>query len=369
MTTQAVRPWTAACAQAYWNHLNPKLNGEYEGESFRKRNLAMMCTYIDAAARKGARLVAFPEFSLGGVYSFTAPVDKVRQYQSIKMPGPETDVLAERAVKNKIYVVACNNEDDPTLPDYFYNTAFIINPKGKIILKYRKLNVRFGCNPHDVLRDYKNPVTGQNDAFPVVETELGRLGCMICGDINIPEIPRVYAIKGADVIIRCDSGYGAWDMAQATLRTRARDNKIYIVNENWAAMLLGVEEIEPGVKIPLLDTQGGGGSCVIDYEGNVIAAARNTAPQIVTGQGSSSMSASIDVMACRRWRETSMDGVAGIKTELYAPFYSRPIFPANKYLTEGPLSNRQDPKMKKWDAEARENLKKLAGYYSENDVK
>jgi predicted amidohydrolase len=328
-----------------------------------------MCRYIDLAAERGARLVAFPEFSFGGVYGPHATVAEIKKYQCISIPGLQTDVLAEKAIRYNLYIVACNNENDPVVSDYFFNTAFIINPKGKIILKYRKLNIRFGLNPHDLLDRYVNPVTGMLDPFPVVETELGRLAVMICGDINIPEIPRIYAIKGADVIVRCDSGYGAWEMAQWTLRVRARDNKIYIVNENWAARIMGVQEIAPGHTAPILDTQGGGGSCIIDYRGTVIAKASGTAPQLVTGEGSSSSSALIDVVACRRYRETTLDGVAGIKTELYAPYYNKPIFPVNKYLSEGPASSRSDPKLKRWEQEAQDNIMKLAGYYSENSIR
>jgi len=60
-----------------------------------------------------------------------------------------------------------------------------------------------------------------------------------------------------------------------------------------------------------------------------------------------------------------MDGVTAIKTELYAPYHTRPIFPANKVLAEGPLTGRTDPKMAWWDAEERENQRKLMSLYSE----
>ena len=64
-----------------------------------------------------------------------------------------------------------------------------------------------------------------------------------------------------------------------------------------------------------------------------------------------------------------MDGPAGIKTELYAPYYNKTIYPPNKVLEEGPLSSRSDPKKRKWDQEGRENWRKLWDFYSENAVK
>jgi len=362
-----IRPWSAACVQAYWNNYNPDLRGQLQGDDFKKRNLALMCDYIDACFVVGAmprpvRLVAFPEFSIGGLYNAVTPRADVMKYQAIRIPGPETDILAEKAIQRNVYIVATNHELDPIIPDYFFNTCFIINPKGKVILKYRKLNVRFGCNPHDIWSIYKDPITGKRDPFPVVDTEIGRLACMICGDINVPELPRVYGIKGADVIIRTDSGYGSLDIAIATLRTRARDNKVYVVNENWSARVLTTQETVGGDRIPyLLDTSGGGGATIIDYEGNIVAEARGTAPQLVMG--------AIDVATLRQYRETCMDGPGAIKAELYRPYYSQTIFPPDKVLKEGPLSMRSDPKKVQWDREGKENAKKLWDFYSEDEVK
>ena len=51
------------------------------------------------------------------------------------------------------------------------NTAFIMNPKGKIILKFRKINpwipLEVCTSPHDLLSVYNEPL------FPVIDTELG----------------------------------------------------------------------------------------------------------------------------------------------------------------------------------------------------
>jgi len=361
-----IQPWAAACIQGYWENYNPNIHGEFEGADFKKRNLRRMCDYIDAcfnvsAIPKKVALVAFPEFSIGGLYNTRTTVAEVQKYQAITIPGPETEVLAAKAREHNVYLVVCNNENDPAVPDYFFNTAFIINPEGKIILKYRKQNARFACTSHDLMARYRDPLTGKFDPFPVVETRLGRLSCMICGDINIPEIPRVYAIKGADAIIRCDSGYGNWDMAQWTLRVRSRDNKIYIINENWSARVLSTGEVTDGHRIPeLVDTTGGGGSAVFDFEGRVIAQANGTAPQIVSGM--------IDVMALRRHRALCMDGVGGIRTELYSPYYARTIYPPNRVIEDGAPNSRSDPKKRTWDNTGRANVAAMADYYHEDDV-
>jgi formamidase len=116
------------------------------------------------------------------------------------MPGPETDAIAGKAKQWDTYVSASLHERDPEFPGYYFNTAFIMNPRGKIILKYRKVNpwipLELSTSPHEVLDDYKAPL------FPVAKTELGNLACMVCYDQFFPEVARQLAFNGAEVIIK-----------------------------------------------------------------------------------------------------------------------------------------------------------------------
>ena len=95
-----------------------------------------MTEYIDAAfgglsdgGPTKTRLVAFPEFSFGAVYNTRTTTEEVKKYQCITIPGPETDALAAKARQYNTYIVACNNENDPAVPDYFFNTASPIQPE------------------------------------------------------------------------------------------------------------------------------------------------------------------------------------------------------------------------------------------------
>jgi len=311
------------------------------------------------------RLVCFPEFSIGGLFTPRTTTAEVMKWQAITMPGPETDILAERAKKWNVYIAACNHELDPAMPDFFFNTAFIINPKGKIILKYRKMNVAFGCNPHDIFDKYVNPVTGKRDFFPVVDTQIGRLGCFICGDLMIPEIVKAHAFKGAEVMCHLSSGF-VGEMPPHVLRTRAWDNTVYIVEENWAGRILSNETFGDS-KIPVtVDSRGGGQAMVIDFYGNVIASAGDKAPQMVTG--------TIDIMALRAARKRFRMGITGgdaltrTRTEVYRDFWNKTLFPPNKVLLEGPMKHQNDESVTQRRNEAVANRQKFLDFYSEDDV-
>lgn len=54
-TRERIKSWAVACVQANWENYNPNVKGEYEGETFKQRNLEMMCAYIDALFNVGVR--------------------------------------------------------------------------------------------------------------------------------------------------------------------------------------------------------------------------------------------------------------------------------------------------------------------------
>ena len=74
---------------------------------------------------------------------------------AVNIPGDETDAIAEKARQYNTYISASIHEKDAKYPEYFMNTAFIMDPKGKIILKYRKVNpwipLELSTSPHDLL--------------------------------------------------------------------------------------------------------------------------------------------------------------------------------------------------------------------------
>jgi len=366
---EVIKPYMACCVQAYIENNNPSLKGGFEGDELKKRNLEMMCDYIDSMFFHGesaVKLVCFPEFGIGGMYAKKTTVGEVKKYEAISIPGPETDILAAKAKQHAIYIAACNHENDPSLSDNFMNTAFIINPKGKIILKYRKVDTQFGCAPHDIHDKYINPITGTRDYFPVVDTEIGRLACMICADVGSPEIPRVYALKGAEVLMHLNGGH-VGEIDHIKLRARAADNTIYVLTENWAGSILVNKKIGDTL-IPLRIRTGksSGGSMIIDPYGKIIAESDGCTPQLVEGK--------IDIMYLREKRAMWLKGGVGNylarrRAEMYTAYESRTIFPPNGVLKAGPMKHAHDDTVTKRRNEAVQNILNGYDYYSEDDVK
>lgn len=108
----------------------------------------------------------------------------------------------------------------PAEGDLFYNVAFLIDPNGDIIGRYRKT--------HPTRAEASFVAAGRE--YPVFDTDLGRLGLLICNDFNFPEPTRILALDGAELILCPTLGfdYGGEHMGEMRARVRAFDNTVYV---------------------------------------------------------------------------------------------------------------------------------------------
>lgn len=187
------------------------------------------------------RLAITPEYSLMGQYRPRT----VEQWLEIALPIPNqfTEKAGEHAKKYNCYIQLHFLERNDDWPGRYFNTTVVIAPSGEIVLTYRKHNGPNNLNtsytgPADVYSEYVERY-GKDALFPVVDTEIGRLGVMVCGDLQYPEMSRALALKGAEVILhptaepfRPESD--AWD---AMRRARAIENVSYFISVNSGAFL------------------------------------------------------------------------------------------------------------------------------------
>jgi predicted amidohydrolase len=104
------------------------------------------------------------------------------------------------------------------------NRAFVISPQGEMLGHYDKVQPT-GAEP------FVKP----GDAFPVFDLPFGRIAIMICMDIYFPEIARIYAMKGAEIIFWPTMTHGPTQVGlESQLRSRAIDNSVQIVEANLA---------------------------------------------------------------------------------------------------------------------------------------
>jgi predicted amidohydrolase len=199
--------------------------------------------------------------------------------------GPEYAALGDIAAKVNVFLAGNAYERDTNFPGIYFQTSFIIDPRGAVVLRYRRLVSLFAPSPYDVWDKYRD-IYGDDALFPVVDTELGRLAAIASEEILYPEIARAFALRGAEVFVHSSSevASGLPTPKNIAKQARALENLAYVVSANTA----GID----GIAIPRESTDGN--SQIVDFRGLVIA-------QAALGE-SIAACAEIDLAALRRYR-------------------------------------------------------------------
>lgn len=220
-------------------------------------NLDRISRLIDEAAAGGATLVSLPEVMN---YIGEAAKDDGRPEP---IPGPSTELLMKKAKEHDIWIHSGSFAEALPGDERHYNTTVMIDRKGEIVAKYSKIHTFDVTLPDGTVCDESARVR-PGDEIVTVETELGVLGFSICYDIRFPELFRLMALRGAQVLFTpanftLPTGKDHWE---PILRTRAIENGCYVV----AAAQIG--------KKPRFVAYGS--SMVVDPWGTVLARARET---------------------------------------------------------------------------------------------
>ena len=181
-----------------------------------ENNLKLFCEQIDAAGKIGLDIVC-----LGEVITIVGTSATIKNCAE-PIPGPATRRLGEAARSNNIWVVAGLTELDGNT---IYNTAVLLNRKGQLAGKYRKVHL-----PRE---EWKKGVT-PGHSYPVFQTDFGTIAIQICYDWFFPEPETIFALKGAEIIFAPTWGNTLPDEAgrvngESVFRVRARDNGVYMV--------------------------------------------------------------------------------------------------------------------------------------------
>jgi predicted amidohydrolase len=236
----------------------------------------------------------------------------------LEMAGAEYEALGRIAQKNKIFLAGNAYELDPNFPGLYFQTCFVLDPTGSIVLRYRRLNSMFAPTPHDVWDKYLD-CYGLDGVFPVAKTAIGNLAAVASEEILYPEVARCLALRGAEIFVHSTSEvYGtALTPKDAAKISRAVENMAYVISANTAGIA--------NIPIPIASTDGGSKS--VDYRGLVLAE---------TGSGESMAAfAEIDLEALRRYRRRPglNNMLSRQRLELYADSYRQSHFyPANTML-------------------------------------
>lgn len=270
------------------------------------------------------RLVVLPEYVLTGFPMGQSP----QEWIDVACLDPAGDAYrraGEIAGANDVWLCLSAYETDEHFPGLYFQACVIVAPTTEVVARYRRLNSMFAPTPHDVWDQYLE-VYGQEGVFPVARTAIGNLAPIASEEVLYPEIVRCFTLRGAEVFAHstAETGSPLDTVKSITRRARAVENMAYVVCANTGGMT--------NTAFPSASTDGG--SCVVDFEGRVLAQA---------GPGETMVAnAEIDLAALRRARRRPGMGnlLSRQRWEAVAPSYAAArSYPANS-LADGPPVSR-----------------------------
>ena len=233
-------------------------------------NLQNACKLIVKAAEEGANVVCLQELFLGKYFCQEVSHENFKLAETI--PGASTNKLAELAKKMEIVIVASIFERRAA--GVYHNSCAVLDVDGSLAGIYRKSHI-----PDDPCFHEKFYFTPGDTGVRVFDTKWGKIGVAICWDQWFPEIARMMALSGAEIVFyptaigwisedKQDFGPSQQNAWLTVLRSHAITNGMYVAAPNRVG-------IEGNIEF-------WGNSVIYDPYGNELACGDQTSDQVVS---------------------------------------------------------------------------------------
>lgn len=197
---------------------------QFQASTNKETNLQKIIKFIKKAASKKAKLCAFPEFMM--FYTSSSQTPRQLSQNAEKITGNFVSEICKTAKEYKIQVVGTFYEKS-LIKDRVYDTSFLIDKTGKVLSTYRKIHL------YDALgfKESKKLAAGKKISTPT-KSSIGKMGMMICYDLRFPEMSRILANAGSEILIVPSAwvkGKGKEEHWITINKTRAIENGCYVV--------------------------------------------------------------------------------------------------------------------------------------------
>ncbi len=197
---------------------------QMNSQSDKETNLATAERLIDEAAEQGARLVGLPEY-----VSYLGPKD-FHEANAERIPGPTTERFAAKARQHGIYLLGGSILERSDKSGMYYNTSTFFSPDGELQATYRKIHL-FDIDITGNVSANESATILPGDRVVTVEMDGHTLGLSICYDLRFPELYRLLALEGAEVLFvpAAFTLYTGKDHWHTLLRARAIESQCYVL--------------------------------------------------------------------------------------------------------------------------------------------
>ena len=225
------------------------LDGDRSGNFVRIENA------IGEAKDAGADIACFPETMLLGWVNPNA------HKRACSIPGEDSDRLCKLAGDYDLCLCVGLAEKEGRR---LYDSAVLIDNKGNILLKHRKINL---------LTELMSPPYAPGESIDVIDTKFGKIGLLICADTHDNKILKRMAALKPDLLL-IPYGYAA---AENEWPGHGRELEKFVINtaRKTKAFVIGTNLVGEITKGPWKGRIYGGQSVAVDKTGRIILVAKD----------------------------------------------------------------------------------------------
>ena len=227
----------------------------------RSGNFARIEGALNEAVDAGAEIVCFPETSILGW------VNPVAHKRAFPIPGEDTDLLCKLAKEHNLFISIGLAEKDG---DKLFDSMVLIDSKGNIILKHRKINI---------VTELMDPPYTPGSSVNTVDTKFGKIGLLICADSFKEEVIKDMAKLKPDLMLipyGWAAGEDAWPGHSKALERTVQHAAVTI-----GCPVIGTDLIGQISNGPWKGLVYGGASVVSDAKGNILAKGKDRDKEII----------------------------------------------------------------------------------------
>lgn len=202
----------------------------------KEANIEKAIEMVKSAKLKGVNIAI-----LGEMFNCPYENEKFIEYAEIEEDSKTLSRISEVSKELGIYVITgsipekvIDIQDSSNINNQInkkiYNTSYVFNNKGEIIAKHRKIHL-FDINVKGKIRFMESDTLTAGNKITVFDTPYCKIGLAICYDIRFPELSRLIALEGAEILVvpgafNFTTGPLHWELL---FRARAVDNQIFTI--------------------------------------------------------------------------------------------------------------------------------------------
>jgi len=193
---------------------------QMKSSSNKNENLTHAEKLVCAAAASGADMVVLPEMFCCD-YRNDAFIKNCEG-----AGGPAWQMLARTAAQLSIWLIGGSIPE--AAGERIYNTSFVFDRGGRQVAFHRKMHL-FDIDVQGGQHFCESDTFSAGDSVTVFDSEFGKMGLCICFDIRFPELSRLMALDGAQVLFcpasfNMTTGPAHWELM---FRARAVENQVF----------------------------------------------------------------------------------------------------------------------------------------------